>query len=156
MRRGTREYATWSLGMILVLIFALLPVVWIISLSLKSPKTVGDGRFLPAGREGTLQNYKVLFQGGFDNSAFIHPLINSIAIALISTLIAIVLAAFAAYAIARLNFPGKTAILGGALAIAMVPAISTVGPLFDMWGAIGLNDNYLGDAIPYLTSPLEL
>src|SRR3954471_5233471 len=156
MRRGTREYATWSLGMILVLIFALLPVVWIISLSLKSPETVGDGRFLPAGGEWTLKNYKVLFEGGFDNSPFIHPLINSIAIALIATAIAIVLAAFAAYAIARLNFPGKSIILGGALAIAMFPAISTIGPLFDMWRSIGLYDTYPGLIIPYLTFSLPL
>src|SRR3954454_16877866 len=156
MRRGTREYATWSLGMILVLIFALLPVVWIISLALKSPKTVGDGRFVPAGGEWTLQNYKVLFQGGFDNSPFIHPLINSIAIALISTLIAIVLAAFAAYAIARLSFPGKSLILGCALALAIFPQISTIAPLFDMWRAIGLYDTYLGLIIPYLTFSLPL
>ena len=61
-------------------------------------------------------------------------------IALITTVIAIVLAAFAAYAIARLDFPGKRLILAGALAIAMFPAISTVGPLFDMWRAIGLYD----------------
>ena len=156
MRHGTREYSAWSIGLLLVLVFALLPVVWIISLSLKTPTTVGDGRFLPAGGQWTLDNYKVLFEGGFDNSPFIHPLINSIAIALIATAIAIVLAAFAAYAIARLNFPGKGLILGGALAIAMFPAISTIGPLFDMWRSIGLYDTYLGLIIPYLTFSLPL
>src|SRR5215216_6989893 len=142
--------------MLAVLVFSLLPVVWILSLSLKTPKTVGDGRFLPAGGEWTLKNYKVLFEGGFDDSPFLHPLVNSIAIALIATAIAIVLAAFAAYAIARLNFPGKTLILAGALAIAMFPAISTVGPLFDMWRALGLYDTYPGLIIPYLTFALPL
>ena len=39
-------------------------MVWIISLSLKTPTTVGDGRFLPAGGQWTLDNYKVLFEGG--------------------------------------------------------------------------------------------
>src|SRR5215208_216101 len=156
MRRGTREYATWSVGLLFVLVFALLPVVWIISLSLKTPKTVGDGRFLPAGGEWTLKNYKVLFEGGFDDSPFLHPLVNSIAIALISTAIAIVLAAFAAYAIARLTFPGKALILAGALAIAMFPPISVVGPLFDMWRTLGLYDTYPGLIIPYLTFALPL
>jgi len=156
MRRGTREYGLWSVGIALVLFFALLPVVWIISLSLKTPKTVGDGRFLPADGQWTFKNYKVLFEGGFDHSPFLHPLINSIAIALIATAVAIVLAAFAAYAIARLNFPGKTAILVGALAIAMFPQISTIGPLFDMWRSIGLYDTYLGLIIPYLTFSLPL
>jgi multiple sugar transport system permease protein len=156
MRRGTREYGVWSIGIVLILVFALLPIVWILSLSLKTPATVGDGRFLPAAGNWTLDNYKTLFEGGFSDSPFLHPLINSIAIATISTVIAIVLAALAAYAIARLDFPGKTAILAGALAIAMFPQISTIGPLFDMWRAIGLYNTYLGLIIPYLTFSLPL
>ena len=66
------------------------------------------------------------------------------------------LASFAAYAIARLEFPGKLLILGGALAIAMFPPISTVGPLFDMWRALGLYDTYAGLIIPYLSFSLPL
>src|SRR3954447_10654173 len=154
MRRGSREYALWSTAIAFVLLFALVPVLWIISLSLKTPETVSDGRFIPA--DWTLDNYKTLFEGGIDNSPFLKPLVNSIAIALISTVIAITLASFTAYAIARLDFPGKTAILAGALAIAMFPAISTVGPLFDMWRSIGLYDTYLGLIIPYLTFSLPL
>ena len=67
----------------------------------------------------------------------LRPLINSVLIALIATVIAVTLASFTAYAIARLDFPGKTVILAGALAIAMFPPISVVGPLFDMWRALG-------------------
>jgi ABC-type sugar transport system, permease component len=154
MQRGTRQYAFWSIVIALVLIFALIPVIWIISLSFKTPESVIDGRFIPA--HWTLDNYKVLFQGGISNSPFLKPLINSIVIAVISTLIAITLAAFAAYAIARLDFPGKSLILAGALALAIFPTISTVGPLFDMWRAIGLYDTYAGLIIPYLTFSLPL
>ena len=78
------------------------------------------------------------------------------AIALIATVIAVTLASFTAYAIARLDFPGKSVILAGALAIAMFPPISVVGPLFDMWRALGLYDTYLGLIIPYLTFALPL
>lgn len=154
MQRGTRQYAFWSIVIALVLIFALIPVIWIISLSFKTPESVIDGRFIPA--HWTLDNYKVLFEGGISNSPFLKPLINSIVIAVISTLIAITLAAFAAYAIARLDFPGKSLILAGALALAIFPTISTVGPLFDMWRAIGLYDTYAGLIIPYLTFSLPL
>ncbi len=154
MRRGSREYASWSIGIALVLAFALVPVLWILSLSLKTPESVTDGSFIP--HHWTFDNYNALFQGGFSNGPFLHPLVNSIAIALIATAIAITFAAFAAYAIARLDFPGKTAILAGALAIAMFPAISTVGPLFDMWRSIGLYNTYLGLIIPYLTFSLPL
>jgi multiple sugar transport system permease protein len=154
MERGTKEYAFWSIAIILVLLFALIPVIWIISLSLKPPEAVADGKFLPS--EISFENYESLFTGGIDDSPFIKPLINSVLIALISTTISIVLASFAAYAIARLEFPGKAMILAGALAIAMFPPISTVGPLFDMWRALGLYDTYAGLIIPYLTFSLPL
>jgi multiple sugar transport system permease protein len=154
MKRGSRDYATWSVAIAVVLIFALIPVLWLISLSLKPPSAVTDQRFIPS--EFSLDNYKSLFEGGVSDSPFIKPLINSIAIALITTVIAITLASFAAYAIARLEFPGKRVILAGALAIAMFPPISTVGPLFDMWRALGLYDTYPGLIIPYLTFSLPL
>ncbi len=154
MERGTRDYVLWSIGIALVLLFALIPVLWLISISLKPPSEITDQRFIPANF--SFDNYKSLFEGGIDDSPFLKPLINSIVIALITTVVAITLASFTAYAIARLEFPGKRVILAGALAIAMFPPISTVGPLFDMWRAIGIYDTYLGLIIPYLTFSLPL
>jgi multiple sugar transport system permease protein len=159
MQRGTREYALWSIGILLILTFSVFPVLWIVSVSLKDPATITEGTnfgntFIP--QDITFDNYDALFQGGISESPFLKPLINSILIGLISTVIAIVLAAFAAYAIARLDFPGKSLILAGALALAIFPAISTVGPLFDMWRALGLYNTYPGLIIPYLAFALPL
>ncbi len=153
LQRGTKEYTLWSVGLLAVFVFAMFPVLWIVSLSLKTPATIGDGGLLPD--KFTLKNYETLFKGGFD-SPFLAPLLNSIGIALIATVIAITLASFTAYAIARLDFPGKALILAGALAIAMFPPISVVGPLFDMWRALGLYDTWPGLIIPYLTFALPL
>jgi multiple sugar transport system permease protein len=154
MQRGSREYALWAIGELLIIAFALIPVLWIVSLSLKDPATVADQNFIP--QDWSLDNYDALFTGGISDSPFIKPLINSLGIALITTVISITLAAFAAYAIARLEFPGKALILAGALAIAIFPQISTVGPLFDMWRALGLYDTWPGLIIPYLTFSLPL
>ncbi len=154
MERSGRDYALWTIAIALVVIFALIPVFWLISISLKPPEELTDQHFIP--QSVSFDNYKSLFEGGIDDSPFIKPLINSIGIALITTAISIVLASFCAYAIARLEFPGKRVILAGALAIAMFPPISTVGPLFDMWRALGLYDTWLGLIIPYLTFSLPL
>ena len=154
MRRSPKDYTLWTIAIVLVLVLALIPVLWLLSISLKPASEVSDGRIFPA--HFSFENYKSLFEGGFDASPFLHPLVNSIAIALITTVIAITLAAFTAYAIARLEFPGKRLILAGALAIAMFPPISIVGPLFDMWRAIGIYDTYPGLIIPYLTFSLPL
>src|SRR3954453_7461762 len=153
MKHGTAEYSRWSFLIAAVVIFSLIPVLWIMSLSFKTAATVGDGRVIP--KDWTLDNYSALFKGGFD-SPMLRPLINSILIALIATIIAVGLASLTAYAIARLTFPGKAWVLGGALAIAMFPPISVVGPLFDMWRALGLYDTYPGLIIPYLTFALPL
>ena len=151
--RTPRSYAGWTLALGVILFYALIPVVWLVSLSFKTPATVSDTKFFP--QETTFDNYTTLFEGGLD-SPLLRPLINSVGIALIATVIAVTLASFTAYAIARLDFPGKTLILAGALAIAMFPPISVVGPLFDMWRALGLYDTWPGLIIPYLTFALPL
>src|SRR6185295_3042303 len=81
---------------------------------------------------------------------------NSIGISLLSTGIGVVVAMFVAYAIARLDFAGKRLILSLALAIAMFPTVSLVGPLFNMWRAVGLFDTWPGLIIPYISFTLPL
>jgi multiple sugar transport system permease protein len=145
-----RRKTLWGFAVIAVLVYALIPVIWIISLSLKTPESIGDGRFLPS--HWTLKNYDAVFNTGFFTSA----LRNSIGIALIATLISLAFASMAAYAITRLDFPGKSAVLAGALAIAMFPPISIVGGLFDVWRRVGLFDTWLGLILPYLSFSLPL
>jgi multiple sugar transport system permease protein len=151
MAHTAREKVMWGIGILVVLLYALGPVVWIISLSLKKPADIADRKFLPTGGV-TLENFKTAFSEDVFNAA----LVNSLGIAAIATLISIVLAAMAAYALARLNFAGKAVILSGALAVAMFPPISIVGSLFDMWRAVGLFDTWPGLIIPYMTFTLPL
>jgi multiple sugar transport system permease protein len=145
-----RQKTLWALAVVAVLVYALIPVLWILSLSLKAPETIGDGRFIPS--KWTLDNYESVFSTGIFNAA----LINSIGIALITTVIALALASMAAYAIARLDFPGKAIILAGALAVSMFPAISIVGGLYDVWRQIGLYNTWPGLILPYLSFSLPL
>jgi multiple sugar transport system permease protein len=140
----------WGSANLVVLVAALFPVFWLLMLSFKTPATIGDGRLIPSS--WSLANYKGIFQ----QDIFTRALVNSIGIALISTVIAVTLAAMAAYAIARLDFPGKRAILTAALAIAMFPPIAIVGPLFDLWRDLGLFNTWAGLIIPYMTFTLPL
>ncbi|HET9759105.1 MAG TPA: carbohydrate ABC transporter permease [Nocardioidaceae bacterium] len=149
--RGRTAAGIWS-GFVLILVWCLLPVVWILSLSFKpvSETTVGSPQFLP--KTWTIQNYKDIIA----NPDFTRALANSFGIALISTALAVLFATFAAYAIARLEFRGKKLVLSLALAIAMFPVVSLVGPLFDMWRTIGLFNTWPGLIIPYMSFTLPL
>jgi multiple sugar transport system permease protein len=146
----TKGQTLWILGTVVIVAYALFPVLWIASLSFKPAAEVGDGRLIPA--TFSLDNYRDIFTSG----EFVRPLINSIGISLITTALAVVIAAFAAYAIARLQFPGKTVLLSGALAIAMFPPVSIIGPLFNIWRSTGLYDTWPGLILPYMTFALPL
>ncbi len=140
----------WAVVNVLVVLYALIPVLWILSLSLKPTSTVKDGNFIPS--EITFDNYKGIFTGDMFSSA----LINSIGIGLITTVIAVTIGGMAAYAIARLAFPGKRVLVGVALLIAMFPQISLVTPIFNIERRIGLFDTWPGLIIPYITFALPL
>jgi multiple sugar transport system permease protein len=140
----------WSIANLIVLLYALIPVLWILSLSFKTADTVTDGNFIP--RAWTLENYAQVFAIDLFTSA----LINSIGIAIISTVLAVVIGTMAAYAIARLDFPGKKVLVGISLLIAMFPQISLVSPLFNIERAVGLFDTWPGLILPYITFALPL
>jgi multiple sugar transport system permease protein len=149
-RMGARRAAAWVTVDAMVLVYALLPVLWILSLSLKPTSTVKDGKLIPSSV--TFDNYRGIFRGNFFSSA----LINSVGIGLTTTVIAVVIGAMAAYAVARLEFPGKRLLIGVVLLISMFPAISLVTPLFNIERRIGLFDTWPGLIIPYITFALPL
>ncbi|HET6505078.1 MAG TPA: carbohydrate ABC transporter permease [Amycolatopsis sp.] len=146
----TIRKARWTLIDIVVVVYALVPVLWILSLSFKTKDTLDDGHFIP--RAWTLRNYADIFA----TSDFVRALINSIGIALVATLIAVVLGTTAAYAIARLDFPGKRLLIGVSLLIAMFPQVSLVSPLFEIERTLGLFDTWPGLILPYITFALPL
>jgi multiple sugar transport system permease protein len=150
---STRERTGWYIGGLLIVVYCLFPVAWIVSLSMKAPTDLTNGQFLPT--KATLDNYREIFTGGASD-LFLSALRNSVGISLIATFISVVLAMFAAYAIARLEFPGKRLILTTALAVAIFPVISIVTPLFNLWRQIGLYDTWPGLIIPYLSLTLPI
>lgn len=81
---------------------------------------------------------------------------NSVLVASITTVLALALAASAAFAVARLRFPGRTALLGVTLAVSTFPPIATVSPLYLLVRALGLLDRAPGLALPYTTFALPL
>jgi multiple sugar transport system permease protein len=144
------ERIAWAAGSAVVVVYALIPVAWLVSLSLKRAADLGDHRFLP--RIASLANYRAVF----GDPQFPAAMWNSVGIAAIATFAAVLLATFAAYAIVRLQFRGRRLLLTAALAIAMFPPVSVVGPLFNMWRTLGLYDTWAGLVLPYMTFTLPL
>ncbi|GAA1772792.1 carbohydrate ABC transporter permease [Kocuria aegyptia] len=149
----TKQKVGWAVVTVLVLLYALFPVASILMTSFKTPADLSSGKFLPTQWVG--ENYSSIFVGTA-RDLFLPSLRNSIGICLIATAIAVVLATLCAYAIARLDFPGKKMILTVALAVSMFPVVSIVTPLFNLWRQIGLYDTWPGLIIPYLSLTLPI
>jgi multiple sugar transport system permease protein len=150
MAATARQKSGWITANIVTMLVMLIPVLWIFSLSFKDPSTITDPTFFP--KKWTWANYS----GIFSTSDFTRPLLNSIGIGLIATFISVLLASLAAYAVARLTFPGKTALVGMSLMIAMFPLISLATPLFNIERALGLFNTWIGLIVPYIAFGLPL
>ena len=124
--------------------FTLLPIIWLFMLSIKSkgetftkpPKLVFDP---------TINNYINLW----GNDLFKDTFFNSIFITLISIVLSITIALFAAYALKRYQIRFKTAFMQWLLLAYMLPEFLFVLPMFTIYQTIGLYDTYLGMAIIY-------
>ena len=140
------------IGAVLILVWCLLPIAWILSLSFKpvGETATGSPQFLP--KTFTWDNFSTVLQ----NDDFQRALINSFGISIIATVLSVMFGTLCAYAIARLRFRGKRVVLTIALAIAMFPVVSLIGPLFDQWRALGLFDTWPGLIIPYMSFTLPL
>jgi multiple sugar transport system permease protein len=133
-----------------ILVFCLFPFYWLINISLKVGPDLSSSSFYPP--HPTLKNYTSIFK----NSDFTHALLNSAIVSSVTTVLALLVGSFCAYALARLKFKGKFWILALVLSITTFPAIAIAAPLFRLWTNIGIYDTIPGLIIPYLTFALPL
>lgn len=143
----------WLVGAALALLVGLMafPFYWGIVASFTPEATLfREPSLWPA--HVILDHYRALF----DERDFWVPIRNSIVVAGTTTLLCIVVGSLAAYALARLQFRGKTTILSLILAVTMFPQISIVSPLYLLLRALRLIDTYPGLILPYLTFAMPL
>ncbi|MDT1991474.1 MULTISPECIES: carbohydrate ABC transporter permease [Micrococcus] len=153
-RRGTgKATALWWILTVVIGVWCLFPLFSIFATSFKTPADLANGKLLPT--QWSTVNYEEIFVGG-SRELFLTALRNSIGITVIATIIAVILATLCAYAIARLDFPGKRLVLTVSLMVSMFPVISLVTPLFNMWRTLGLYDTWIGLIIPYLSLTLPI
>ena len=152
VKKPDKDRTPWWmwLAVIAIVLFCLFPFYWLVNLSLKSTTDLNGSALFPP--HPTLSNYSAIFKNG----DFVKSLENSAIVALTTTVLALVVGSFCAYALARLKLRGKVIILGIVLSITTFPQIAIAAPLFKLWSDIGIFDSYEGLIIPYLTFALPL
>jgi multiple sugar transport system permease protein len=90
------------------------------------------------------------------SGTFLRAVANSLTVAAVTTSFCLAVGASAAFALAKLRFPGRGLLLAAALGVSMFPPIATVSPLYLLLRALGLRDQLLGLVLPYATFALPL
>ena len=147
--RTGQHPAIWA-AVIAIIIFCLFPFYWLINVSLKTGADLSGSDLFPPNP--TLRNYESIFQ----NSDFTNGLRNSAIVAFTTTILALIVGSFTAYALARLKLRRKFLILAFILSITTFPAIAIAAPIFKLWTDWGLHNTIPGLVIPYLTFALPL
>ena len=133
-----------------IVVFCLFPFYWLVNISLKTGADLSGSALVPPSP--SLRNYTSIFE----NADFIAALRNSAIVALTTTILALIVGSFCAYAIARLKFRFKFLLLAAVLSITTFPQIAIAAPIFKLWTDVGLFDTRTGLIIPYLTFALPL
>jgi alpha-glucoside transport system permease protein len=94
--------------------------------------------------EFTLDNYRgVLFDPG-NREGMAKAFFNTLTVTIPATIIPILIAAFAAYALAWMEFPGRALLVAAVVALLVVPLQLALIPLLSLHNAVGIGKGYLG------------
>lgn len=147
----TRPSWRWAVVTMLVVGAVLFPLYWaLVSSFTPESRLFATPSLVP--ERLVLDHYRALF----DARDFWTPVRNSLIVAGLTTLLSVTLGAGCAYALARMQFPGKTFILAFVLAVSMFPQISIVSPLYLVLRELQLLNTYPGLVLPYLTFAMPL
>lgn len=142
----------WIL-IIIILLYTLFPFYWAINSSFKGEnEIIAPATYIP--RNPTLINYQAVFS----NDQFVRSLLNSAVVSGSTTILALVVGSFAAYALGRLRFRGRTLMLYAVLAMTMFPQISILSGLFAIVRELGLygTQGALIATYPLITLPFTV
>lgn len=153
MNRRVRSAIANYFGVILIMVWGLAPFYWMVITALREKAYTFDTTPWPT--HVTLENFRDALATDKGNN-FLQAIGNSLLIGAATTLVAVAVGVFTAYALARLDFPGKGIVTGIILAASMFPGIALVTPLFQLFGDLGWVGTYRALIIPNISFALPL
>ena len=136
----------------IVVLNGFFPAVWILLTSLKTEAELVHKPITYWPHGPTLQNYLQ----AFTDQPLLRYLGNSVWVALVATVCSLLVAACAAYAIARLNLRRRQLILTCIVASSMFPLVTLLVPIFETMRSLGLLNTYTALVLPYVVLNLPV
>ncbi|AEG81089.1 putative membrane protein [Corynebacterium ulcerans 809] len=141
------------IGVVFILIWGLAPFYWMLITALRNKDYTFETTPWPT--HVTLENFRDALSTDKGND-FLGAIVNSLLVGLATTLLAVLVGVFTAYALARIEFRGKGIVTGVVLAASMFPGIALVTPLFQFFGDLGWIGTYRALIIPNISFALPL
>ena len=139
---------TTSYAILLLMTFLIIvPILWIISTSLKSPDAIWDTPIEVIPSEPTTENFQTLWI----SHPFLQYLKNSLIVVSSATFISVCVSTFAGYGISRFKFRGRGAYMSFLLATQLFPSIMLLIPYYKIFMTLGLIDNISALVITYVS-----
>lgn len=148
-RRKTTAGWLYYVGIALIVVYCLAPFYWMVVSALRRPADQFSNSLIPVPL--SLDNLKAAFS---PSNGFGRALLNSVIVAGATTLITLVLGISAAYALARLDFRGKGALLSVIIATSMFPGIAVVVPIRQLFVNIDWINTYQAMVVPSMSFAL--
>jgi multiple sugar transport system permease protein len=148
-RRRWKASPLYYVGIAAIVVYCLAPFYWMVVSALRRPADQFSNSPLPA--PPSLKNVVAAFSPG---NGFARALLNSVIVAGVTTLLTLILGISAAYALARLDFRGKGAILLMIIATSMFPTIAVVVPLLQVFVSINWINTYQAMILPSMSFAL--
>jgi len=145
----TQRRALKGLGngvLVVMVLWTAIPFYWMIATSLKYDKEIYGYEATLIPQRPTMANYATVFR----ETPYLLYLRNSVAVAVGSTVLSMIIAVLGAYAIARLNFPGRALLARSLVFTYLVPTSLLFIPMFALMSALRLTDSLHGLIIAYL------
>jgi multiple sugar transport system permease protein len=149
LKRTAQRRALQGIGngvLLLMVLWTAIPFYWMVATSLKHDKEIYGYEATLIPEKPTLANYATVFR----ETPYMLYLRNSVVVAVGSTVLSMIIAVLGAYAIARLDFPGRALLARGLVFTYLVPTSLLFIPMFAMMSAFRLTDSLYGLTIAYL------
>lgn len=149
-RRNVRRFGTLVLDLVIACL-ALGPILWGLSTSLKPAQEIlaYPPELIPP--HPTLAHYALLFRTGIELFVWHSVLVSTVAVVL-----ALCFGSLAAYALARLRFVGRSALMFMIVALMSIPLPSLLVPTFTLLASVGLINSLTGLALLYTAYQLPI
>jgi trehalose/maltose transport system permease protein len=127
-----------------IIFYAVFPFYWAIVSSLKGGSAIYSTDIFPPNP--SFDNYRTLFA----EQPFARNIVNSLIVAAVATALSLFLAITAAYALGRVRFRGRAAMLFAILSVSMFPQIAVLSGMFELVRWLGLYNSLTGLILSYL------